>query len=119
MLLALSSLLILAEGALMAAPAPASPRKPVVDEYQGVKVTDDFRWLEKADDAAVKAWSDAQTARTRAALDAVAYHKGVHDRLDKLIRSTSERWSSVILRGGVFFAVKFEPSKQQPFLVSY
>jgi prolyl oligopeptidase len=118
MLLALSSLLILVEGTLVAAP-PASPKKPVVDEYQGVKVTDDFRWLEKADDPAVKQWSDAQTAYARAQLDAIPFHDAVQARVDKLIRSTSERWSSVIRRGDLTFAVKFEPTKQQPFLVSY
>ena len=30
-------------------------KKPVTDEYQGVKVEDDYQWLEKDDDPAVKA----------------------------------------------------------------
>jgi prolyl oligopeptidase len=117
MLPLLSALLVLAD--VSAAPLPATPKKPVVDEYQGEKVTDDFRWLEAADDPAVKAWSDGQTAHAHAVLGAIPFHDQVQARLDKLIRSTSERWSSVIKRGDLYFAVKFEPSKQQPFLVAY
>ena len=68
-----SSLLILFVAAplLVRAAEPALPtvRKPVFDEYQGVKVEDDYQWLEKDNDPAVKAWSDAQNRHTRAYLD--------------------------------------------------
>src|SRR5438046_226148 len=33
-----------------AEPSPATPKKPVFNEYQGVKVEDDYQWLEKNDD---------------------------------------------------------------------
>ena len=39
------------------------------DTYHGVRVVDDYRWLENGDDPKVKAWSDAQNARARAVLD--------------------------------------------------
>ena len=48
---------------------PASPKRPVTDEYQGIKVTDDYRWLENWDDPEVKQWSAAQNARSREYLD--------------------------------------------------
>ena len=100
------------------APLPETPRKPVVDDYQGVKVSDDYRWLERADDPAVKAWGDAQTEHTRAFLDAVSYREGLRARLDKLIRSSSESYFGLIQRGGLLFAWKLEPKKQQPYLVT-
>ena len=37
--------------------APATPKKPVTDTYFGTAVTDDYRWLEDWNDAAVQAWS--------------------------------------------------------------
>jgi len=48
-----------------AEPLPQAPKKPVTDEYQGVKVEDNYQWLEQDDDPAVKTWSDAQSRHTR------------------------------------------------------
>ena len=48
---------------------PQTPKKPVADEYHGVKVEDNYQWLENDDDPEVKAWSDAQNHRARAYLD--------------------------------------------------
>jgi prolyl oligopeptidase len=101
------------------APLPETPKKPVVDTYQGVQVTDDYRWLEDAAAPAVKEWGDAETAHTRAFLDAVPFHDAVHARLDTLIRSTSERWLGLQKRGDLFIGGKLVPSKQQAFLVAY
>jgi len=52
-----------------AEPLAQTPKKPVTDEYQGVKVEDNYQWLEQDDNPAVKAWSDAQIQRTRDYLD--------------------------------------------------
>ena len=46
-----------------------TPKKPVTDEYQGVKVEDNYQWLENDADPAVKAWSDTQNQKTRAYID--------------------------------------------------
>ena len=53
------------------APAPAFPKGETTDVMQGVKVADPYRGLEDAADPRVKAWSDAESARTRAYLDAL------------------------------------------------
>ena len=100
------------------APIPETPKKPVVDEYHGVKVADDYRWLENPDDPVVKSWSDAQTAHARAFLDVVPFREGVRGRLDTLIRSSSESYFGLGQRGGVLFAWKVDPKKQQPTLVT-
>ena len=116
--LALALLAATPSAAAPAVPLPETPKKPVVDEYQGVKVADDYRWLENASDPAVKAWSDAQTAHTHAFLDALSFHEPVRKRLDTLIRSASASYFDLVQRGGLLFALKLEPKKQQPYLVT-
>ena len=38
---------------------PATPKKPVIDQYHSIKVIDNYRWLDNAADPAVKKWIDA------------------------------------------------------------
>ena len=59
----------------LAAP-PETPKSPVVDEYHGVKVSDDYRWLEDWDTQKVKSWSEAQNVHARSVLDALP--KGIN-----------------------------------------
>src|SRR5271167_27160 len=83
-----SSLIILlaTAGSLAAALAaqvpslPPTPKKSVVSVYHGVKVEDNYRWLENSDDPAVRAWSDAQNTRARAFLAALPGRQQIRDR---------------------------------------
>ena len=99
-------------------PAPDTPKVPVVDEYHGTKVVDDYRWLENTGDPAVKRWSDAQNARTRAYLDALPRRDEIKSRLDRLVRSSSVSYGVSVLRGGLLFAYKSDPKKQQAMVVT-
>lgn len=104
-----------------ATPAPSGPpvaaKRPVVDTYHGVSVTDDYRWLENAGDPAVKAWSDAQNAHVRRALDALPGRAELATKLKSIIAFESPDWYGATWRGKRLFAVKEMPPKQQPLLV--
>ena len=97
---------------------PQTPKKPVTDEYQGMQVVDDYRWLEPPADADVRKWSDQENVRTRAYLDRLASRPGLVERLNQLNGSSSIRFSSLISRGGVLFAMKTQPPKRQAYLVA-
>ena len=98
-------------------PAPAAEKKPVFNEYHGTKVEDDYQWLENDDDAAVKAWSDAENKRTRAYLDSLPSHAAIETQLKDWYAKTSPSYSALVARSGVLFGLKFQPPKQQPMLV--
>jgi prolyl oligopeptidase len=106
--------------ALLAANAvlPRTPRVPVELQFHGVKVVDDYVWLENESDPKVRQWSDAQNSVARAFLDRVPNREMLHSRIDKLVRSTSDSFSSIVDRRGTLFALKFDPKKQQRLLVN-
>jgi prolyl oligopeptidase len=101
-----------------AEPNPLTPKKPVSDEYQGVKVQDDYQWLEKDDDPEVKAWSDTQNQRTRAYIDKLPDREKIEKQLTEWYAKTSPSYSGLVSRPGILFALKFQPPKQQQMLVT-
>ncbi|MBK8913996.1 MAG: S9 family peptidase [Phycisphaerales bacterium] len=59
------------------------------DQLHGVEVADPYRWLESADAAEVRAWSDAQNALTRSELDRFDRPRAaLRARLDELFEGT-------------------------------
>jgi prolyl oligopeptidase len=99
------------------APAPATPKKAVVEEIQGVKITDDYRWLENNDDPAVKVWVAAQDKRARSYFQALPEHAEIVEWLKVLAKSRSARYYALKQVGASLFAMKSAPGKQQALLV--
>ncbi len=97
---------------------PPTERKAVVDEYHGIPIADDYRWLEDGDAPAVRAWCDTQNAATRGVLDALPSRAHFARRLRALHAAASPDHSALAFSGGVLFALKFAPPKNQPFLVT-
>ena len=113
----LLTILALAQGPSIPAP-PATPKRPVTDEYQGVKVTDDYRWLENWDDPEVKQWSAAQNARSREYLDHLPSRPAIRQMIKEALSASSAAYYYLQFRGGTLFAMKYQPPQQQPMLVA-
>jgi prolyl oligopeptidase len=99
-------------------PYPPTDKIPVSDTYHGVKVVDDYRWLEEAGTPAVKAWTEQQNDHTRAYFNALPERAGIGTRLTELFAKTPASHSGLIARPGRLFALKFQPPKQQRLLVT-
>jgi prolyl oligopeptidase len=98
-------------------PLPETPRKAITDVHHGVAVTDEYRWLEKTDDPAVRKWIETQNRHARAALDRLPALKPVRERLGQLDADPAPSFFVLQPRAGRLFALKREQGKEQPYLV--
>lgn len=97
---------------------PATPKKPVTDTYHGVSVVDPYRWLENGDDPAVQKWDREQNKYARAHLDKLPDLDPLRKRLTELNSATSADYFALLERGGKLFALKMQPPRNQPFLIT-
>ncbi len=95
---------------------PPTMRKPVVDTYHGIAVTDDYRWLEADNAPDVKAWIAEQNKVTRAYLDGIAQRPDIARRAGELLRAKTIRRYDYEFRQRLF-AMKRAPPANQPILV--
>jgi len=92
---------------------PSTARVPVADDLHGQRVTDDYRWLEAADDA-VAAWTDAQNAHTRGVLDASPSRASVESQLGPLMEVGAV--TAPIMRASRYFFTRREGHQNQPLI---
>jgi prolyl oligopeptidase len=100
------------------APPPPTEKRPVTDELHGTKIVDQYRWLEDWNDPKVKAWSESQNAYARSYLDKLPDGEKIRARFGQLLAADGVSYEGIRSAGGRLFAVKHQPPKQQPFLVS-
>ena len=100
-------------------PLPSVPTaiEPVTNVYHGVTVVDDYQWLETATNPAVRDWTRAQNARTRAYFDRLNFRDGIARQLNQLLADESASFGLGDRRGDSIFATYFKPPAQQPVLV--
>lgn len=113
--LALASAVAAAGAAL--APAPVFPVTADSETFHGITVPDPYRGLEKGDDPAVTAWTDAQNARTHGYLDALPQRAAIACDLKRL-EGQSASYGYLAAAGGRLFAMLRDPARPQAMLVS-
>ncbi|MGA9672620.1 MAG: prolyl oligopeptidase family serine peptidase [Terracidiphilus sp.] len=98
---------------------PKTEKTPVTDEYHGVSVVDDYRWLENGDDPKVKAWVAAQNAYSQAYFSNLPQRAAIVTFLKKARQQTHVRYSGFQYAGGLLFAMKVDPEKSAATLVVF
>jgi prolyl oligopeptidase len=101
------------KGAVSAAP-PTTAVKPVIDMYHGVKVLDNYRWLEDGNNPETQKWVEQEMAYTRALLDPRPRREAIHKRLTELLSIGSI--SVPQMAGRHYFYSKREGMQNQPVL---
>jgi prolyl oligopeptidase len=98
---------------------PSTPKVDVVDELHGTRVLDPYRWLEEGDAPGVHAWTDAQNAYTRRALDGIPGREPLRGRIKELLQIGHVSAPAVCTtRSGAprYFHTRREGTQNQPTL---
>ena len=101
---------------------PVAPKRPVTDTYWGVDVVDEYQHLEKISDPEVATWAAGQNAFTRNWLDSRPERAAILARVVALTHTASPNYYRLTYRdraGGMLFAIKRQPPKEQSFLVVF
>ena len=93
---------------------PVAPTVDQIDDYNGVAVADPYRPLEDADDAATRAWVEAENRLTRDYLASVRERDTILDRLTQLW--DYERFGIPMRRGGRYFFTRNDGLQNQAVL---
>ena len=99
------------DGITLPAPPVVEP-KPLIDNYFGTKVTDDYRWLEDAKSTDTRNFIDEENAYTTRYLKQATVRNQILDDLDPLEHTS--RWSIPIQRAGNYYFMKRLAGEEQP-----
>lgn len=97
---------------------PTSKKQRVTDEFHGTVVQEDYRWLEDWENEQVKQWSEAQNKFAREYLDTLPHAKAIRASATEILSAESSSYGSLTHRANRYFAIKSQPPKQQPFIVT-
>ncbi len=95
---------------------PETHKDPATDEYHGVKIRDDYRWLEDDNADVTKDWVKRQNAVTFSYLEKIPQRAEIFDRLKKLWNF--ERYGMPYQRSGRYFYTRNSGLQNQSVLYS-
>src|SRR5438874_3902234 len=93
---------------------PTPQKVNQIDDYNGVKVADPYRWLEDDNSAATKAWVEAENKVTFGYLEQIPERPRIRERLTRLWNY--ERYGVPFKEGGRYFFTKNDGLQNQSVL---
>lgn len=96
-------------------PAAPGTEKSRFDEYYGIKVVNNYRWLDDLNDLVVKKWNDEQNLDTRSLLGKISSLGAIQRRWQELYSGQSVNDYALIRHQQKIFATKDQPPKNHRF----
>jgi prolyl oligopeptidase len=93
---------------------PKAEKRPVEETMHGMKIVDDYRWLEDGTSAETQKWVSAEMAYTRSVLDPLPGRDAIHKRLTELLSIGSLTQPQI--GGKYYFYTRREGMQNQPVL---
>ncbi|MGB9147115.1 MAG: prolyl oligopeptidase family serine peptidase [Acidobacteriaceae bacterium] len=98
---------------------PPTPIRPVVNTYYGIRVTDNYRWLEDGASPEVKQWVAAQDQYTAAYMEKLPQRDAILAYLKQSMAKQHTRYASFEVRDGRLFALRHDPGEAAAKLVVF
>ncbi len=92
-------------------PPPVADANPVIDNYFGTKITDNYRWLEDPKSPETRTFIDEENVYTTRYLKQDSIHNQALDDLDPLEHTS--RWTIPIQRAGNYYFMKRLAGEEQ------
>lgn len=97
---------------------PDTPKRPVIDRYHDVAVTDEYRWLEASAAPEVQSWVASQNRYTRSVLDALPGRAAIREQVQAVFAAEHPRYRWIEAVPGRWFVKTHRPPAQQPVILS-
>lgn len=85
---------------------PVTKEIPVVDNYFGTKITDNYRWLEDLNDTTVKTWIKAQADFSSNMLDKITGKDILLKRMKEFQQMSGDIFGKIVQVGNTYFYAK-------------
>ncbi|MDR0791869.1 MAG: prolyl oligopeptidase family serine peptidase [Chitinophagaceae bacterium] len=85
---------------------PPTKEIPVVEDYFGTKITDNYRWLEDLQSDTVQAWFKAQANFTDSIIGKINGRDALFNRLKEYMKMGGDRFRGIGLAGNTYFYTK-------------
>ena len=95
---------------------PPAPRGNVVDDYNGIRVPDPYRWLENPDNPHSRKWIQEENALTASYLSTVPNTGKIKAELTGLWSPVMYPPGELAERNGRYFFLRRDPGRNQPIL---
>jgi prolyl oligopeptidase len=93
---------------------PKTEKRPLEETLHGVKIVDNYRWLEDGSSPETQKWVEAEMAYTNAVLDPLPGREAIHKRLTELLSIGSI--SAPQIGGKHYFYARREGMQNQPII---
>jgi len=91
---------------------PATQRTPVTDDYFGMKVTDNYRWLENMKDSTVVNWFKSQSNYTNSYLDKIPGRDSLAETFTRMDALTPAHITDITRKDSRYFYKKVLPDEK-------
>lgn len=85
---------------------PATKEIPVVDNYLGTPITDNYRWLENLSDTTFKSWIKAQADFSNNLIDKISGKEMLLKRLKEYQQMGSDVFGKIVQFGNTYYYTK-------------